>query len=151
MKHFVVLTIIISLVSCSKQVHEIKATYFPANTNASISIILTPEHPYLAEYNRTLKITKGGVEVYRKKLFIDSGGYANTNLYYDKKSYILLDINGDLYEIDKNINVVTTHNYWNTRELPKNFIGAYEFIKKEFRFISNDERKEKEMKLLKGG
>ena len=151
MNHIVVITFIIFLASCSNQKNELEAVYSPLNTNISISITLTPAHLYLAEYNRILKIKNNGKEIYKKVLFIDSGGYSNTNLYLDKNHYIVLDINGDLYRINKDTLKVSVNNYWKYKKPPVGFIGAFDFTERKYNFIPREMREEKEMGLLKGG
>ena len=47
---------------------------------ASLWVEVKPSHPYLAEYNRTLVVTRGATEV-RQPLFPDTGGYVRLNIY----------------------------------------------------------------------
>ena len=42
---------------------------------------LTNAHPFLAEYNSELGLYKDGKEVAREKLFLDTGGFSDFNLY----------------------------------------------------------------------
>jgi hypothetical protein len=57
-------------------------------------------HLYLAEYERTIIIEKGGRPIMQLKIFPDTGGYSRANLYRLDGHTLLLRDAADSYTID---------------------------------------------------
>ena len=58
-----------------------EATFVDPGSRVSIGIELEAAHPYLAEYERVLTVSKAGGSSNRLRLAKDTGGYAAANLY----------------------------------------------------------------------
>ena len=67
------------------------ATFFDPSSRIFIGIELQAAHPYLAEYERVLTISKAGSFSNRLPLVRDTGGYAAANLYRCAGNAFMLD------------------------------------------------------------
>ncbi|MCI5208570.1 MAG: hypothetical protein D3910_07205 [Candidatus Electrothrix sp. ATG2] len=143
----VIITIAIFVMAgCSSSDRSASCTL--ADNGVSISIELSPSHPFLAEYDRFLILKRNGKEVAKQKLFQDTGGYSSANLY--KCNHTLYMVKGyfDMWVIDLNSGRIEDG------QCPK---SAHEYIgifdgggSKPWKFYLSSEREEQELK-PKGG
>ncbi len=108
-------------------------------------------HLFLAEYERTLVLQADGKEVLRQKAADDSGGYSRMNVFQVSSTEYFLrgEMDFDKHELDiKRLKI----NSGSLLENPTStkFVGAFDSDeKREWRFISADERSEQPNKLEK--
>lgn len=81
---FVLSGLVVSLVALLLFGHR-TVTFSPAplmlpGSEVRLWVELKPSHPYLAEYDRMLFVTRGNSEA-RQTLFPDTGGYGRLNIY----------------------------------------------------------------------
>ena len=77
-----------------------RATFFVLHSNTSVTVERLSRNLYLAEYERTIIIEKGGRPIKQLKMFPDTGGYSRANLYRLDGQTLLLRDAADSYTID---------------------------------------------------
>jgi len=139
------IAIFLLLVSCSGGIDRI-ATYEMENGEYSISLELFHSGLILAEYERDLVIAHNGVEIIRKRLFPDTGGYTSSNLYrcdsgiYSVKGYF------DSWIVNFRDGEITEGGCKGDASL---FIGSFQGVgSEEWKFYTASQRKEP---ILKAG
>jgi hypothetical protein len=85
-----ILFVVIAFCMSACQAEDRSASYVEASGAVSISLELFHMHPFLAEYERELVLLQDGKELKRKRLFPDTGGYTETNLYKCSNSQYLV-------------------------------------------------------------
>jgi hypothetical protein len=111
-------------------------------------ISLAQMHPYLAEYERELRV-EGNGRATTLHLFPDTGGYALVNVYsVSPSSFVLRTMGNDEYVIDSQSGQVQQRRHLSECDGPgpRNaaFLGAFDFdTARRWRFISADERAER--------
>lgn len=124
-----------------------QASYSPTS-DLQIAVSMSQMHPYLAEYERELRVRRGGNES-KLPLFGDSGGYALVNVYRNEASgFILRTMGNDEYAIDEASGEIRERRYQYRchDEGPKgaHFVGAFDFDEShEWKFIPAHERQER--------
>ncbi len=117
------------------------ATYNDSSNKVSVSLELYHMHPYLAEYERELVLSKNGREKNRQSLFPDTGGYTSTNLYSCGSNIILVQGYFDEWIANLSDYSITKGNC-TTQE--KTYIGAFHGAGRQpWKFFSKSDREEK--------
>jgi len=113
------------LFSCAKE-KVIENNYKLNTPNYILSLSLKKNHQFLREYKRFLKIISPiNSEVISIELQSDIGTGANSYLYEDAKSFILVDCNGNWYSINKkNGSIILIGNFWK-KKIPYNYLGTF--------------------------
>ena len=134
-----------------KASYSTKAMFQVPQTSVEIILERRAIHLFLAEYERTLILNLDGKEVLRRAIAIDTGGYSRINVYQISPTEYFLsgDLSHDKYEL--NITQRKLNSAMST-EKPSStkFIGAFDVDeKRNWRFISADERIEQKSKFEK--
>lgn len=136
-----------SLLACNKTNN--RAEYILKDQNAVIAIELLPMHSFLAEYDRFAVLQINGKEVFKKKLFPDSGGYSSTNLYRCNLTTYVLQGYFDSCVIDFETKTITEEKCKNPNP---EYIGIFDGGgSKPWKFYSVSERKETKLEPKGGG
>lgn len=82
------------------------ASFVDIRSGVKIAIELDAAHPYLAEYDRILIISKGHQFEHQYRLSMDTGGYAAANLYSCSNTTFVLDSYSEFVVIDTATSVI---------------------------------------------
>ena len=83
---------------------------------------LKPSHPYFAEYDRTLIVTRGKYEA-RQPLFPDTGGYGRLNIYLQSPEVAV--VQGPFEEFLIHINTLQIEKATKPTQAPGNYLAAF--------------------------
>lgn len=125
-----------------------EAYYALPGSRYRIEVSLSQMHPYLAEYNRELRVRSADRER-RSELFPDTGGYARANLYRTPQStFVVRTMGNHEYVIDGDSGdiVELPHMVQCGEGGPPDalFLGAFDFDgTRQWRFITAIEREER--------
>ena len=124
-----------------------EARYALPGSSYGLVVSLSQMHPYLAEYERELRV-EGGGRATTLPLFPDTGGYALVNLYsVNSSSFVLRTMGNDEYLIDNQSGQVSQRRHFSgcDERGPSDaaFLGAFDFdAAGQWRFIPANERAE---------
>lgn len=114
-------------------------------TDASLQIILKPTHPYLAEYERTLVVSKGPQKV-TSRIFNDTGGYGKLNIYSNGPRSIL--VQGPFEVVSVNLDSLTIESNPSATKVSTNYLATFTNSNTSgWRFIPASEQSEQEIKV----
>ena len=132
--------------SCKKAGYDYQAIAAIANIN--ITVGLSQSHPFLAEYNRTVRI-EDGIPI---SLGLDSGGEAYVNVYETPNELILQTFYTHVLVIDKATKAAVKEERPLTKTEIDSFVGAFDFVDLEaYQFIEGDENSTFDPSVVKGG
>lgn len=101
---------------------------------------LKPTHPFLAEYDRTLLLTRGQSEV-RQQLFPDTGGYGRLNIYVQNRDAVV--VKGPFEELLIHLDSLKVEKLPRPLVVPGQYLAAFaKDSEGTWRFVSVSEAQE---------
>jgi hypothetical protein len=128
---------------------EERATFPVPGSTTTVTIVRTPRHAFLAEYNRYVLVAVQGRLASRLEMDPDTGGYSRANLYRIDDHRVLLRDADDSYSIDLARGTVSKDD---ERRAAGSFLGSFDVDgARVWRFVSVIERGEQPTEFRGGG
>jgi hypothetical protein len=109
-------------------------------SDARLWVELKPTHPFLAEYDRTLTVTRGASEA-RQALFPDTGGYGRLNIYVQSPEVTI--VKGPFEELLVRVDTLRIEKLTTPFPAPGKYVAAFDKASEgTWRFIPASEENE---------
>ncbi len=116
------------VVACGDREHSAAVTL--PDSPITLRVVLSPSHPYLAEYDRWLILEQDSHVQSKTELFPDTGGYALVNVYRVDSEVLLLTEGDHDYHVDLRSSRLTTTPKVRGKsgsQVRGEFLGAFDF------------------------
>jgi hypothetical protein len=94
-----------------------------------ITVVVKNQHPFLTDHQRELVILKNGAIITRTPLRFDPGSRVPLNIFRAGDRIVLIDCNGDHYELNLSDGAFRKVGWFWEKALPAGYIGTFRLRK----------------------